>query len=43
MPILKTYQRPKQAYIDAGYLRSMGIEATVTQDLAYGGVLPGVI
>ena len=34
---------PEEAYIDAGYLCSMGIEAMVTQDPAYGGVLLGVI
>lgn len=43
MPTLKTYQKPEEAYIDAGYLCSMGIEAVVAQDPAYGGVLLGVI
>ena len=43
MPTLKTYQKPEEAYVDAGFLCSMGIEAVVTRDPAYGGVLLGVI
>jgi hypothetical protein len=43
MPTLRTYQKPEEACIDAGYLCSMGIEAMVTQAPAYGGILLGVI
>jgi hypothetical protein len=41
MPTLKTYRNPEMAYIDAGYLCSMGIDAMVGQDPAYGGALFG--
>ncbi len=41
MPTLKTYQKPEAAFIDAGFLCSMGIEAVVSQDPAYGGLLFG--
>jgi hypothetical protein len=43
MPTLRTYQKPEEAFIVAGYLCSMGVEAVVSQDPACSGVLPGVI
>lgn len=43
MPILRSYQKPEEAYIDAGYLCSMGIDAVVIQDPAFSGILLGVI
>ncbi len=43
MPTLATYQKPEEAWIVAGYLCSMGIEAVVCHDPAYGGVLLGAM
>jgi hypothetical protein len=31
MAVIKIYQRPEEAYIDAGYLGSQGVEASVNQ------------
>ena len=43
MPTLRIYQKPEDAYLDAAFLCSMGIEAVVHQDPAYSGILLGVI
>ncbi len=43
MQTLRRYRKPEDAYIDAGFLCSMGIQAVVTQEPAYGGVLLGAV
>jgi hypothetical protein len=42
MITVRSYHTPERAYIHAGYLCSLGINACVSQDPAFGGVLFGV-
>lgn len=43
MPALNTYQKPEEAYLDAAYLCSMGLDAAVEQNPACSGMMLGVI
>lgn len=43
MVTVRSYQKPEKAYIDAGYLCSLGLNACVSQDPAFGGMLFGAV
>lgn len=43
MVTVRIYQSPERAYIEAGYLCSLGLNACVSQDPAFSGMLFGAV
>lgn len=42
MPILRTYQKPEEASLDAAYLGSLGINVSIVDKCGHGGTAVGI-